>query len=81
MQIKYYGNLVRRTNCKEEELNASDVKELLNAVKERHGDEVFKIAKVSHILVNDTNARSINGFKTKLEKDDIVKFLPVCGGG
>ncbi len=68
MQVKYYGNLVRRTNCKEEDLSADNVKDLLAAVKDRHGDEVFKIAKVSHILVNDTNARSLNGFKTKLER-------------
>ncbi len=81
MLVKYYGNLVRRTNCKEEDLTADNVKDLLAVVKEKHGDEVFKIAKVSHILINDANARSMNGFKTKLEKDDIVKFLPVCGGG
>ncbi len=81
MLVRYYGNLVKRTNCKEEELFADNVKDLLNVVKEKHGDEVFKIAKVSHILVNDMNARSISGFKTKLEKDDVVKFLPVCGGG
>ncbi len=81
MLVKYYGNLVRRTNCKEEDLKADNIKDLLLAVKEKHGDEVFKIAKVSHILVNDTNARSMAGFKTKLEASDIVKFLPVCGGG
>ncbi len=81
MQVKYYGNLVRIANCKEEVLDASDVKELLSVIRTRHGDEVFKNAKSSHILVNDTNARSIDGYKTKLSKEDIVKFLPVCGGG
>ncbi len=81
MQVKYYGNLINKTNCKEEEVFAESIKDLLSVIRKKYGDEAFKIAKVSHILVNDSNARSMAGFKTKLEASDTVKFLPVCGGG
>ncbi len=79
--VVYFGRLKKLTGEKEEKLGGTDVKDLLKSIKGKHGDEVYNMAKSSHIIVNEENATTLAGFKTKLDAEDIVKFLPVCGGG
>ncbi len=80
-KVVYFGRLKKLTGEKEEILSGDDIKGLLKSIKEKHGEEIYKMAKSSHIIVNEENATTLAGFKTKLDSEDMVKFLPVCGGG
>ncbi len=80
-KVIYFGNLKKLTETKEENLDGEDIKAVLKAIKDKYGKETYKIAKTSHIVVNEENASSLSGFKTKIGAEDIVRFLPVCGGG
>ncbi len=79
--VKYYGVLITTTDCNEEQFEARNIKELLKAIREKYGEEIYKQAKMSYILVNGVSASNLNGYQTKLKADDAVQFLPVCGGG
>ncbi len=79
--VIYAGILKQKTGVKTEEIDGVDLVTLLKNIKKQYNSEIYKLAKSSLILVNEVNAGNINGYKTKLTKDDIVKFLPVCGGG
>ncbi len=79
--IKYYGMLVNISKVEAEEFDCKKVSSLLKMFKAKYGNEFYKSAKMSYILINDVNASTLNGYNTKLSEGDIVKFLPVCGGG
>ncbi len=81
VRVKYIGKMSKFTNVKEEEFTVNNLKELLEALKKMYGKEVYKIAKGSNIVINEQFAGDINGFNTKLNDGDIVKFFPVCCGG
>ncbi len=81
MVIKYYAKLAKITGKKEEKLEASSVKKLLSEIDKMYGKEAYKIAKTCHIVINEDTCASLGGFKAKLSSSDIVRFLPVCGGG
>ncbi len=80
-QVIYVGLLVRKAGTKTENFSAKNVKELLKLIEQKHGKEIYKMAKSSNILVNEKDAGNIDGYKTRLIDTDIVKFLPICGGG
>ncbi len=79
--VIYAGILKQKTGVKNEEIEGNDLASLLKNIKKKYNNEVYRLAKSSLILVNEVSAGNINGYKTKLSKEDIVKFLPVCGGG
>ncbi len=81
VKVRYFGNLVQRIETKEETYEAKNINQLLKAIKAKHGEEIYKIAKTSHIIINEENAAFNGGFKAKLTEGDTVKFLPICGGG
>ncbi len=81
IKVRYFGNLAQRTELKEETYDVKNVNELLKEIKTKYGEEIFKIAKTSHIIINEENAAFKGGFKAKLIEGDTVKFLPICGGG
>ncbi len=79
--VKYYGILLKQTGCSEESVEAKNIKELLKQLKTKYGKEFYTYAKKSYILINETPASNIDGYSSKLKTDDVVQFLPVCGGG
>ncbi len=81
MKVKYYAKLAKMAKKKEERIEAKNVKKLLSEIEKKYGKDAYKIAKTSHILINDETCASMGGFKAKLTSNDIVRFLPVCGGG
>ncbi len=81
IKVRYFGNLAQKVETKEEDFEAKNINALLKNIKSKHGDEIFQIAKTSHIIINEENAAFKGGFKAKLNSGDTVKFLPICGGG
>ncbi len=79
--VKYYGVLVQKTATQEQQFEVKSVKGLLKELKKTYGTEVYTHAKMSHIMVNQENAGGLQGYSTKLHDGDIVRLLPVCGGG
>lgn len=81
VKVRYFGNLAQKTQIKEELFDATNINALLKLIKSKYGSDIFKIAKTSHIVINNENAAANGGFKAKLQNDDTIKFLPICGGG
>lgn len=80
-QTVYVGMLAKKTGTKTENIAAKSVKDLLREIEKKYGREVYKMAKSSSILVNEKDAGNMDGYSTKILDSDIVKFLPICGGG
>ncbi|MFV0440880.1 MAG: MoaD/ThiS family protein [Lachnospirales bacterium] len=81
VRARYFGILAQKIGKKEEDFQVTDVSDILKMIKKEYGKEIHKIAKTSHIVVNEENAAYLKGFKTKLCDGDVVRFLPICGGG
>lgn len=81
IKVTYYGDLARKTGAMVEYLEGESVSEILKAMKKRHGADVYKTAKRSHILVNGENAGLYGGYRMKIKEGDEVVIFPVCGGG
>ncbi len=79
--VKYYGMLIKKAGTESEDFECKKVSDVLKKLREKYGKEFYKNAKMSYILVNDINSVKLDGYKTKLSDNDVVKFLPVCGGG
>jgi molybdopterin converting factor small subunit len=79
--VKYLGYIKKLTNLQSEEMNVGTVAEMLKEIKNRYGNEAYKLAKKSQIIVNNESVAMFDGFRTNLKTDDIVQLLPVCGGG
>ena len=81
VKVVYFGSLAQLTGKKEETVDASTVSKVLRYLKKSYGVETYKQAKTSHIIVNGENAALRGGFGMRLQEKDVVRFLPICGGG
>ncbi len=81
VMVKYRGALVQQTKINREELEASNVLDVLNYVKAAYGSKTYKEAKRMLITVNNESILLHNRFKTSLKDGDIVSFFPISGGG
>lgn len=79
--IKYHGEVQKYTEIKSEELDVKTVKELIKYINDVHGIEARNMTLRSHILINNVSATNRRGLFSRLHEGDVVKILPVCGGG
>lgn len=79
--VRYYGHLKEMIGVKEEILQGSTVSGVLSQIKKQHGTDVYREAKRGHIIVDHNNAGTEKGFRTAVNDDSLVEFVPVCGGG
>lgn len=81
--VRFTATLARAADANQVEVEASDVKTLLNKLKARYaGDpEMLKQMKLSSLIVNDTNVNYLSGLKTTLKDGDVVTLFPPLGGG
>lgn len=79
--VRYYGHLNEMMGIKEEILEGSTVSGVLSQIKKYHGADLYKEAKRCHIIVDHNNAGTEKGFRTAVNDDSLVEFVPVCGGG
>lgn len=80
-ELKYHGDMKSLTGKASENCNAKDIKEVFTYLKAAYGKPCEKEAKKMLIVINGTSIQLKEGFKTKLDDNDTVSFLPVCGGG
>ena len=71
------------------EIEADTVEDLLEKLLKEYGytlkdelfDEVGKLKHTYRVVVNGRNINLLDGFKTKLKKDDMVVIMPAVAGG
>jgi MoaD family protein len=92
VEVRYYTVLREITGNRSEKVTLkpkSVIQDLLNYLVEKHG-ETFesyvysgnnRLNRNISLMLNGVNIRNIQGFKTPLDKDDIISFLPPVGGG
>jgi len=74
---------------KQMELEADTVEDLLEKLLKEYGytlkNELFddngKLKHTYRVVVNGRNINLLDGFKTKLKKDDMVVIMPAVAGG
>ncbi len=81
IMVKYYGPMQELTGMAAEELEASQVTEVINQIRKKYGKKVAEDAEQCFIMVNGKNAALLKGFRTRLKSGDTVQILPVTGGG
>jgi len=79
--IKYRAQLAALIKFDSETMEANNVKDVLQHIKKRFGAEAEKIAKKMLIVVNGQSILLLKHYKTELKDNDVVSFLPICGGG
>lgn len=80
-KIVYYGQLRELTGLTEEVSTGKDVRQCLQHIKDKYGREAYREAKHCLITVNGKSILSLENFKTKVGTEDVLRFLPLCGGG
>lgn len=80
-KVKFYASLRNKTGVPEKEVEAQDIKELLERLSSDFGPEVSKYLRMCTVLVNGRNVIHIKGKKTHLKGDDTVSIFPPLGGG
>jgi len=90
VNVKLYGALVEAAkNQKTTQVNASNVRELLNGLTDSYG-ETFKQRILDakggpqafvNIFVNNTDIRHLKDLETPLKEGDEVLILPSVAGG
>lgn len=88
--MKFFGAVIEAAKRQAAtEVNAQDLRELLNALSESFGDS-FKERVLDptgrpqpfvNIFVNDKDIRHLDNLKTKLKDGDEVLILPAIAGG
>jgi len=79
--VKFFATLRQAAGAREAELEADNVKELLERLSTDYDGRLDRYLKISTVLVNCKNVAHIKGRKTKLKPDDVVSIFPPLGGG
>ncbi len=92
VEVKFFTSLREITGKKVDELQlqtAITVDELLTLLSEKYGknfreyiyNKKGEVQGFLSFLVNGKNVNIMQGFDTKLQKNDVVAILPPVGGG
>ena len=93
VKVRYFTILRELVGAREEELElkrGSILLELVEKVAYKYGEDAWDYLHVRttggldptiQFLINGVNARSFDGFKTKLKENDVVAIIPPVGGG
>ena len=79
--LKYYGELRELTGAEQETYPGDDIKECLKHIKTDYGKEAYAEAKRSLITVNGKGILNTGNYRTRIQDQDEIRFLPLCGGG
>ena len=87
VSVKFFVELRDITGVKRDDLEASDVGDLLEKLIEKYPklkDVLFKNGNLNEeylILLNGRNVKFLDGLKTRLNEGDVVSILsPIIGG-
>jgi molybdopterin synthase sulfur carrier subunit len=89
VRVKYFTLLREITGKKEEEIEAETIRDLLDSLISKYGEELRdevnsdreKIPGYYHILVNGLNINLLKNLDTELKDGYVVSILPPVGGG
>ncbi|MBN1945696.1 MAG: MoaD/ThiS family protein [Bradymonadales bacterium] len=81
IRVTVYGALSTITQGHDLSAEAGSIKELIETLSQRFGEDFRRAVKASKIYHNGKNVAFFKGTKTKLSTGDEVVFLsPVAGG-
>ena len=89
IKLVTFARIKQIVGRKQMEIEADTVEDLLEKLLKEYGytlkDELFdekgKLKHTYRVVVNGRNINLLDGFKTKLKKDDMVVIMPAVAGG
>jgi sulfur-carrier protein len=79
--VKFYATLRQVAGARETQVEAGNVKQLLERLSSAYEGKLDRYLKISTVLVNGKNVIHMKGTRTKLKSDDVVSIYPPMGGG
>ncbi|HHV38594.1 MAG TPA: MoaD/ThiS family protein [Tepidimicrobium sp.] len=79
--LKYKPALFKISKIEYEEIEAKNVKDVLDHIRRTYGKKAYKEASRMLIVVNGVSISLYKNLKTELKAGDIITFFPICGGG
>lgn len=80
-RARYFAALREVTGRSQDEIDASSVRDLVDAVVERYGEKFSRSLPFTKVAVNGRLVSELDGDATKLGPEDEVAFLPPVSGG
>lgn len=81
IKIRFYTTLRKSAGTDEITCCASSVREALDCVNTRFGNDFMKSVRRCQVFVNSDNVIHLRGPRTRLKQDDTVHIFPPAGGG
>ena len=79
--VKFFATLRQVAGAREIQLEADNVRDLLDRLSTSYEGRMDRYLKISTVLVNGKNVVHMKGQKTRLKPDDEVSIFPPMGGG
>ena len=79
--VVYRGSLAEAVGCRDEQLEAATIADVLRHIKSSYGKTVYHAAKPMLIVVNGVSILQKKVYATALADNDVVSFLPLAAGG
>jgi MoaD family protein len=81
VRVRFYTTLREAAGEKEAEISADNVKQLIDRLNKKYGDNFRRAQAACKIYRNGSNIVFAKGRKTKLKDGDELDFLPPTAGG
>lgn len=80
-RIRYFGPLRDLTGCREEEIQAQSLTQVMKFIREKYGEKAGRSAREASVYLNGVNWLFVASGQRPLKVDSVLDLFPPVAGG